>query len=250
MDTREFICLSEDGDRTIIVGEAGDSQRLYKVDSRSMAMASPIWKAMFSTKNGFRESNPNEPVEFPEDDAEALLILLRIIHYRFHEVPKELPSFECLLEIAVLCDKYDVAQLVRPFIEGWMRPWINFYLEPGYEHWLFIAWTFGCQEIFDTLASALVLRIEVHQGGKIKRWNRPRSRETSQDSIINREEAWISDENMPPEIIGKLVLSITPIRMIMGSYILCRIDPLVDVIGYLGQPVIQLMDSYRVKMVK
>ena len=156
MDEKGFISLHEDGGRTIMVGEKDDGQRIYKVSPTAMAMASPIWKAMFNPVSGFRESNPDTVVEFPGDDPDVMLILLRIAHLQFSEVPKSI-TFACLAELAVLCDKYDTVSLVQPFIENWMSPWTLLCLESGYEDWLFIAWTFGCQQIFDRLAESLVL---------------------------------------------------------------------------------------------
>lgn len=156
MDGKALISLHDNGDRTIIVGEKENGQRIYRVSTLAMSMASPIWKAMFNPASGFRESNPDIVVEFPGDDPDAMLILLRIAHLQFKDVPKSV-TFACLAELAVLCDKYDTVGLVQPFIENWMRPWTLLCLESGYEDWLFIAWTFGCQQIFDRLVESLVL---------------------------------------------------------------------------------------------
>jgi hypothetical protein len=166
MDEKELVSLHGGGDRIIIVGEKENRQRLYKVSSIVMSMASPIWKVMFDPARGFRESNPDVLVEFPEDDPDMLLILLRIAHLQFHDVPKSI-SFDWLVEIAVLCDKYDCVGLVHPYIESWMDPWIDHCLEPSYERWLFIAWTFGCQQIFSLLMTFLVRSVEVDSDGKM-----------------------------------------------------------------------------------
>jgi len=185
MDEKEFVSLHDSGDRTIIVGEKEAGQCLYKVSSLAMSMASPVWRAMFNPVSGFRESNPDVPVEFPEDDPDVLLILLRIAHLQFHHLPKSI-SFAWLMELAVLCDKYDTVHLVQPFIENWMSPWTLLCLEAGYEDWLFIAWTFRCQKIFSLLAASLVLSIEVG----------------SDDNILNPGNEVLGD-HMPPQIIGK-----------------------------------------------
>jgi hypothetical protein len=188
MDEREFVSLHDSGDRTIIVGEKEDGQRIYWVSSLAMSMASPIWKAMFNPTSGFLESNPDVPVEFPEDDPDALLILLRIAHLKFHEIPKSI-SFSWLTELAVLCDKYDCVGLAQPFIEKWVSPWTLLCLEPGYEAWLFIAWSFGCEQIFNLLAASLVLSIELDSEGR----------------ILNSGNELLVD-NMPPGSIGESIL--------------------------------------------
>lgn len=42
----------------------------------------------------------------PEDDPDALLILLRIAHLQFSDLPDALVVYEHFLQLAVLCDKY------------------------------------------------------------------------------------------------------------------------------------------------
>jgi hypothetical protein len=188
MDEGEFVSLNHSGDRTIIVGQKEDGQRIYKVSSIAMSMASPIWKAMFNPTSGFLESNPDVPVEFPEDDPDALLILLKIAHLQFHQIPKSI-SFSWLTELAVLCDKYDSVRLLQPFIEQWMSPWTLLCLEPGYEDWLFISWSFGCEQIFNLLAASLVLSIELDSEGR----------------ILNSGNELLVD-HMPPGSIGESIL--------------------------------------------
>jgi hypothetical protein len=53
------------------------------------------------------------------------------------------------------------------------------------------------------LVVILVLKIEVYEDGKIKRWVLPPGKEGTQEDAVIPEEAWISDEIMPPDIIGK-----------------------------------------------
>jgi hypothetical protein len=194
MDEREFVSLNDSGDRKLIVGQKEDGQRIYQVSSVAMSMASPVWKAMFNPTSGFQESNPDAPVEFPEDDPDALLILLRIAHLQFHEIPKSI-SFAWLTELAILYDKYDSVGLLQPFIEQWISPWTLLCLEPGYEAWLFIAWSFGCEQIFNLLAASLVLSIELDGDGR----------------ILNSGNELLVD-HMPPGSIGKSILYFEPFK--------------------------------------
>jgi hypothetical protein len=186
MDDTACVSLYSGADRIVAIGEREDGRRLYKVSSLAMSMASPIWKAMFDPTSGFRESNPDTMVEFPEDDPDIMLIVLRIIHFKFDDLPQSI-SFDWLVELAVFCDKYDTVSIVRPFIANWTAPWTKFCLQPGYEHWLFVAWTFGCWEIFNTLAAFLILAT----GSDV-------DHDTTESSSD-----WINSENMPPDIVGK-----------------------------------------------
>jgi hypothetical protein len=67
MDGRELVCLDDSGGRNVIVGTEGEGQRVYNISSSAMSRANPHWKAMFSPTSRFRESQPDVPVEFPED---------------------------------------------------------------------------------------------------------------------------------------------------------------------------------------
>ncbi|KAF2807759.1 uncharacterized protein BDZ99DRAFT_464671 [Mytilinidion resinicola] len=65
--------------------------------------------------------------------------------------------FHRLLDLAVICDKYDTVKIVRPFVTAWSRDLEELSLQNGYEESLFIAWTFGYHSIYQSLSSRLVL---------------------------------------------------------------------------------------------
>lgn len=192
MDDAACVSLYSNADRMVAVGEREDGRRLYKVSSLAMSMASPIWKAMFDPTSGFRESSPDAMVEFPEDDPDIMLIVLRIIHFKFDDLPESI-SFDWLVELAVFCDKYDTVTIIRPFIANWTAPWTEFCLESGYEHWLSVAWTFGCQEIFSTVAASLVL-------------STGSDNDDGDHNTIKGSKYWVHSENMPPDIVGKFLI--------------------------------------------
>ena len=58
-------------------------------------------------------------LHFEDDDGEALLLLLRIAHLQFAEVPVSL-DFDKLLQVAILCDMYDCVGLVKPWLSTWL----------------------------------------------------------------------------------------------------------------------------------
>ncbi|PVI05850.1 hypothetical protein DM02DRAFT_682783 [Periconia macrospinosa] len=111
--------------------------------------------------------NESEALEvyFPDEDVAAMLTVLNIAHLKFEDVPGfNGLAFEELVNLAVLCDKYDVVHLVHPFLEwyDWARHYVYpEYVGPGYPAWLFIAWTFGYRHSFGLLARHLSLRVEV-----------------------------------------------------------------------------------------
>ena len=101
------------GNLTLIVGPE-DNQKAFTVSSAAMCLASPVWRAMLDPKGHFLEAHSSDrKVSFPDDNPEALLLLLNVIHLQFLKVPQTLPTEE-LYEVAVLCDKYDTVTVVRP----------------------------------------------------------------------------------------------------------------------------------------
>ena len=84
----------------------------FVVSSKAMCLASPVWRAMLDPQGPWaKQSSSSSPSSglsshaMLEDDPDALLILLRIAHLRFSELPDVLNDYQHLLQLAVLCDK-------------------------------------------------------------------------------------------------------------------------------------------------
>ena len=91
-------------------------QETLVVSSAVMRIASPVWRTMFDPQGHFMESQrsfTHGEMDFPEDDPDALLCVLRIAHLQFRKVPETLDYAE-LLNLAIICDKYDTVAIVRP----------------------------------------------------------------------------------------------------------------------------------------
>ena len=174
--------LDPRGDRSLIVGN-GTNQKRFLVSSHAMRFASPVWRAMLT---GPYEEGTAEEISFPSDDPDALLVMLRIAHLQFKDVPSLL-EFKELVNVAAACDKYEMVSISRPFSKKWIE-----HLEPlsektGFEEWLFVAWTFGYPEIFNRIMDRLVLNAS-----------------TSADGQCLKEKNQILDEYiMPPDTLGK-----------------------------------------------
>ena len=129
--------IDPNGDLTLIVG-IDDEARTFCVSSNAMRLASPVWRAMLSPQNGFKEATSGE-ITFPDDDPQALLVVLLACHLRFQDIPEQL-KFTDLVNLCVLCDKYDCVTLLRPWLSAWMASWKSSVGKTGYEGWVFIAW--------------------------------------------------------------------------------------------------------------
>jgi hypothetical protein len=181
-EDENVISIDPDGDRCLIVGTE-ENQKSFRVSSKAMCLASPVWRAMLT--GPYKEATAKE-IPFPAAEPGALIIALRIAHLQFRDLPSSL-DFQELVNLAALCDEYDMVPIVRPFSTKWIHT-----LEPlaekiGFEEWLFVAWTFGCPEIFDRIACRLVLFASTNAYGQ----------------CLNEEEKVLEDF-MPPGIIGKV----------------------------------------------
>ncbi|CAG8974922.1 hypothetical protein HYALB_00006709 [Hymenoscyphus albidus] len=157
-----------DADRTILVTHEGQLV-VGQVSSAAMSRASPVWKKFITPP--FSRLVPTSRSETPtsefssaesitsEDDSEALLILLKIAHVQFANIPTKLP-FDKLLAVAVLVDLYDCVELIMPWVQSWVADEATESMKDGQESWLFIAWVFGREEVFVNLAGALSRKLD------------------------------------------------------------------------------------------
>jgi hypothetical protein len=187
------------------------------VSSVAMALASPVWKKFVfppwkpenkapktrsnpitkkrktadtneSEEQCMHNPSPVEELDFREDNGEALLILLRIAHLRFHENPITLP-YETLLNLAILCNQYLCINLVKPWLPRWLEAEETPSRQLGRVNWLFIAWVFGREKSFNQWAKNLVQEVKTNDDGE----------------FLTRSGNKIS-EPMPPGIIGKYLI--------------------------------------------
>ncbi|KAE8447176.1 hypothetical protein EG329_011007 [Mollisiaceae sp. DMI_Dod_QoI] len=110
-------------------------------------------------------NTPVDEVDFTDDDGEALLILLRITHLQFDDVPLTL-SYDLLLNVAIVCDQYDCVRIVKPWLSHWLSNEKNESLKDGHENWLWIAWVFGRSEVFEDLALRMLRTVKTNEEGE------------------------------------------------------------------------------------
>jgi hypothetical protein len=146
-------------DLTLIVGS--DRVR-FQVSSSVIRLSSPVWNAMLT--GPYIESNLSK-IPFPEDSPSAFLIILQILHYKFNSLPKEM-TLQQIIELAQICDKYDLVSIVGPWLPAWTSPYpkgmnLKEWLI-GNENWLYVAWVFGYEDDFkkltDDMTSLIVQR--------------------------------------------------------------------------------------------
>lgn len=148
-----------------------------------MAQASLVWKKLFfppqqleASESATAKSNhsfqqgvanfktpsstptPVEEIDFSKDDGEALWLLLNIVHLRFVKIPAAL-NVETFCQVAIICDKYACAHLVKPWPIEWLgqENQNNADIGKGREQWLLIGWVFGQAVLFENIAESIVL---------------------------------------------------------------------------------------------
>jgi hypothetical protein len=202
------------GDMQIVLKTA-EVYATYLVSSHQLCSASPVFRAMLGPKSSFAEavelrrhqastSSTNATKDLfeivvEEHDPVALAAVLYVIHGRPQFLPDEI-SFENLMEVAIIVDYYDCAEVMQPWDEKWMKQWREYAEKPGYENWLFIAWVFGVQEIFGALTK-IFSRKCIRRDGEF-------TVSTAKTGTLFP--AWKSlDSHIPQRIIGRIPPSYT-----------------------------------------
>lgn len=132
-DRPKTIVFDKDGDLTLLVGPL---KTPFKVDSKSLARASPVFKAMFyrpfaESKAKFAEGD--WVIHLPEDQVIAMEIILNIVHVNVPKIPRTLPntvdiykrkrpfSSVCLYLVSRAADKYRVVNILNPWLDTWLK---------------------------------------------------------------------------------------------------------------------------------
>lgn len=135
-------------------------QRLLRVSSKVLCLASPVFNAMLGPTSHFKEAEAlreNETVVVPlnHDDADALVIVMNAVHLDGQSNPTRI-SFDLLYQIAVLCDKYDMTHVMRSSPLTWANRLTPFASNHGYGRMLVVAWVFGLNEIFSHITREVI----------------------------------------------------------------------------------------------
>ncbi|CZR64694.1 uncharacterized protein PAC_14593 [Phialocephala subalpina] len=180
----------EGGDIKVIATFKG--QRIVgKVNSQCMVAASPVWKkfifppwlslsqppsqqsdveGIFDGIGGMQITSTPLPepqkIDCSEDDGHALLVLLRIAHFRFEGVPTSLTT-DTMLNVALLCEQYLCRNLVLPWTSKWLTNATTRSTFGWPEPWLYIAHTFGDAKLLEHVARKVVMEAEFPSDGEL-----------------------------------------------------------------------------------
>ncbi|KAF2728672.1 hypothetical protein EJ04DRAFT_503744 [Polyplosphaeria fusca] len=153
----------EDGPTLIDVSDSECGSIHYHVSSRHLALASP-WFNRAMSGDSWKESDRDEEGRFHIEtsgwDADALLLLLNVLHLKNSQVPDTV-DLEMLAKIAVLMDYYECSEALQLCTKMWVQALGEASKVPnvmGRELiiWLFVAWTFGMHDQFQSACDTAI----------------------------------------------------------------------------------------------
>jgi hypothetical protein len=160
--------LFNSGDFIAVLGSEEEGEVEVLVSSQALCISSLVWRALCF--GSFLES-AQKRTTFPDDDPDSMLLLFHIAHMKFNKVPTQmgLSDLHCL---AVVCDKYDAAMLLQPWMHNWIERNKSHSRRYGNEKLLLVFWVFGDAEAFERAAKDLVLLGTCEQGPGTLRMSR------------------------------------------------------------------------------
>ncbi|KAF4496384.1 hypothetical protein FAGAP_7457 [Fusarium agapanthi] len=201
-------------DRSSSVHKTEDLKALMTCDEK-------VFKAMLD--GPFSESIRNKDNLFEvktfEWNAEALVILLDIIHGHHRSLPQKV-ELDILVEIAMLCDYYQCEEIAETFADRWItafgedRP----YDEEATMNWMFIAWVFQRKQLFNSMVDATLQhsKVPVHTDLPLPSMIVEKV-ETQRLKLINdvltniyglHESLWATNDNCNPQCASMLLGSL------------------------------------------
>lgn len=144
----------------------------YLVSSHQLRTSSRVIRDLLSENSEFEENNRHRQsqtsasaptvdiseryrLEIKENfDPTAFAVVLYIIHAGGKNLPETIP-FKGLTAVAAVCEHYDCSAMLGPWYGKWSEQWRKETEKFEYANWLLIAWAFGENQIFQTLAKKL-----------------------------------------------------------------------------------------------
>ena len=127
-----------------------------------LTTASPVFKAMLSGtfKEGrtLRDAGSLE-LPLPDDDPEALVILLNVIHGRSRKVPRRI-DLPMLTKLAILVDCYQLHEVVDVYSELWVTCVPEARQPQELFQYLCVCWVFRNSEGFAKITKRIIWELE------------------------------------------------------------------------------------------
>ncbi|KAK4153670.1 hypothetical protein C8A00DRAFT_15107 [Chaetomidium leptoderma] len=138
-----------------------DGPVTFLVSSRHLILASPVLKAMLT--GGWDEgaaNNGQRQIRAEDWDAEALEIVMNVLHNHYRSVPK-MVTLKLLAKIALIVDYYEVHEALQMMASMWihaLRKSLPNSFGTGVVLWTLVSWVFGDAAVFKRITKVAILR--------------------------------------------------------------------------------------------
>ncbi|KAK2063088.1 hypothetical protein LY76DRAFT_504388 [Colletotrichum caudatum] len=171
-EEEEEVRVDPDGDLVLRAGrQTGLPERSFRVCANALRRSSRVWKKMLF--GPFRESRPASGawlVHLPDDDPDALEIVLNIIHANFPLVPAA-PGLAELYEVLQMANKYDMVPALKPWAGAWLDVAEGCAAAAtdgeGMAALTYVAWELGQVELHRNMMKGLLLHSSVDKDGRM-----------------------------------------------------------------------------------
>lgn len=149
-----------------------DAQHSLRVASKALCLSSSVFRAMLGPSSKFQEGvklrenagGSAAHISLDDDSYDALLIVMNAIHLQIRKMPTTV-TVDLFYQIAVVCDKYDLAEILVPWVKMWTDRFQDVAKKPGYERWFLISWVFRQSKIFSNVTRELMLDTKLSKRG-------------------------------------------------------------------------------------
>lgn len=154
--------LTVDDERAVLVDPLADVS--IQVSSTHLMLASPVFERMLAgsiDEADTLRTTGRINLPLPDEDFEATLLLMRIIHSKSREISSQI-SFDFLVQLAIVIDKYEMLDSVKFFTDLWFHhhyligiPSVESATEEQLLRWLCVAWVLQQPNTFTLITSML-----------------------------------------------------------------------------------------------
>lgn len=133
--------------------ESKTQQVQMRVSSKHLVLASRTFRTCLGSFSEGRmlQTEGNVTLPLPEEDPDAMIVLLHIIHGQTRKVPRQV-SLDMLKRLAAVVNYYQIQEVVENFSDIWLEYLGHKSLPADYTRealaWLFIFWVFRKKDGF------------------------------------------------------------------------------------------------------
>lgn len=108
-----------------------------------------LGSSAFLEGRGVQSASADSPfaMDLHDDHYPSMLTVVNIAHLRMRQVPSKLSSDD-FYNLAVVCDKYDIADIILPWVPKWKEQLMKDPRPTACPKWLVTSWVFCLNDIF------------------------------------------------------------------------------------------------------